>query len=455
MNERLPPFRFGRVSATSALRLLRNPLGTLTDCAKSGDIVQVRFGSRTVYLVSHPDLVKEVLVDRRDDFFKGRVQQGFKRVMGNGLLVSEGRFHSAQRSVIQPAFAHPRMPSYEATMFAHVKSAVDEWKDGQELEVCSEFESLVSVLVAQILFGADFRASGKRIRLALRTMLANGFYQAVATTIYNNSERNTLAGLFESLPTSRNANYRASIQTLESLITEILEIRERDPDGHNDLLDVLLHSNEYLGIRPLNRKQIRDEIATLLLSSFETTAASLSWLFYLLTGAPSVERQMKEEIDSTFGGGMMDSNGLHRLRKVRNAILEANRLYPPIWTLGRVAVRDTFIGGFPISSGSSIMISPWVIHRDPRFFDEPDSFSPDRWSKTRTSPSPSAYIPFGMGHRSCVGEPLAKEIALATVATVMSRWRLELVPRRAVVPQARFLLMPKGGLRMIVRKWDQ
>jgi cytochrome P450 len=456
MNEKLRPFTLGRVSAISAFKLLRDPLGTLTDYAKSGDIVQVRFGSRIVYLVSHPDLVKEVLVDRRDDFFKGRVQQGFKRVMGNGLLVTEGRFHTAQRSVIQPAFAHPRMPSYDATILAYISGAVGEWWDGQELEVCSEFKRLVSVLVARILFGADFRASGEKIRLAFQTLLTKGFYQALATIFYINSERNPVAGLLDSLPTPRSANYRTSIRTLESLITEILTSRENNPDRHDDLLDFLLHSNEYLGGRPLSKKQIRDEIATLLLASFETTAASLNWLFFLLAGAPSVERQLKIEIDTIFGGGPITSDGLRRLTKMRNALLEANRLYPPTWILGRVAVRDTFVGGIPIVSGSSIAISPWVMHRDSRFFDEPDSFRPDRWSEqTRTPSSPSAYIPFGLGHRSCVGEPLAKEIALATGATVMSKWRLELVPGQSVVPQARFSLMPKGGLRMTVRKWNR
>ncbi|MDA4121496.1 MAG: cytochrome P450 [Thaumarchaeota archaeon] len=439
-----------RIPTLSLYRILRRPLESFTNIAREqGDIAQFRFGDRTVYLLSHPDFIREVLVERHQDYVKSRSHNVIRRLTGEGLLVTEGEFHKNQRKVIQPSFNHPRIASYVEPMSQIAESEVSSWEDGAEINVSGEFRRLAMAMVVKVLFGADIRPSGDALGRAFATSLTHTVSQYYMRLLYYDQDRNPLADIFDGLPTPGNRNYREASRLIEQTISKIISDRRIDLASHDDLLDVLVKSRDYLNDGPLSERQIRDEAMTFFLAGLDTTSTALAWSVFLLASNPKQERKLHEEVDAVLGGRAPKAEDIKRLPYTQEVLLEAMRLYPPVWLVGRQAVRDTKVGAHRIRSGETVILSQWVLHHDPRFFEEPESFMPERWTDEMKERLPKfAFFPFGVGARGCIGEPLAKAMGAVILGAVASKWRLKLVAGASVVPHPRIILQPKNGIRV-------
>lgn len=415
----------------------RDPIGFMERVASFGDLTHVRMGPVDVYLASHPDLVREVLVTRHRSFQKGRGLQEAKRVLGEGLLTSEGGFHRGQRRLIQPLFHHERVASDATSMVAHAERAADRWSSGREMDVHAEMARLTLAVVADTLLDTDVgtaeaRGIGEALSVAVRA------FERLFTPFPN---------LLERLPLPSTLRFRRARALLDGTIQRMIEERRAAGAGGSDLLSLLLRARHEDGGR-MSDAQVRDEAMTLFLAGHETTAVALTWTWYLLGGYPDAERALHVEIDEVLGDRPPTAADLPLLPRTERVLRESMRLYPPAWILGRTAVEDVVIGGVEVPAGATFLVSPWLMHRDPRFWDEPLAFRPERWEGRGERPR-YAYFPFGAGPRVCIGEPFAWMEGVLLLATIARRWRFRRVHAHPVALRPLITLRPRYGMRMV------
>jgi cytochrome P450 len=435
----LPPGPKGRPVIGNLPAWARNPLGFLTRCSREyGDVVKLGFPGPPAYLISHPDHVEYVLVKNNRNFVRDRFSRGELRILGNGLLVNEGDSWRRHRRLAQPAFHRRRVEAFGETMVSFTERMLDDWRDGETLDVHAETMRLTLEIVAKTLFDADISREAEGVGEAMAAIMARSSGQGSSSL---------LRMLPESLPTPGNLAYRRATKTLDGMVHALVEERRRSGVDTGDLLSMLLRAEDEDGGR-MSAGQLRDEAMTIILAGHETTAIALSWTWYLLGTHPAVEERLSAELEEALGGRAPTVEDLHRLRYADAVIKESMRLYPPAWALGREALGDCEIGGYHVSKGTQLLISQYVIQRDPRFFDAPEAFDPDRWTDGRTEGLPPyAYFPFGGGPRLCIGNGYAKMEAVLLLATIAQRFRLEPVSGRPPVPQPSITLRPKDGIR--------
>jgi cytochrome P450 len=419
----------------------RDRLGSLTGWAREhGDVVELRFGPRRSWIVSDPELIGQVLLAPAGAFRKDRFTRDLRGVLGKGLLTSDGEFWRRQRSLAQPAFHRRRVEGYAGIMVESAARTLQAWRPGEVRDVHADMMPLTLDIVGRTLFGADLAAEARVIGGSLTTVL--DYYR-------HREQRPLLMAL--GLPSPGEGAFRAAVRRLDQVVFGIIEQRRSGKaKGGEDLLAMLLEAQDEEGAGMTDR-QLRDEMVTLLLAGHETTAIALSWTWWLLARHPQVDERLAAEL-ADLGGAPPGIADLPRLRYTEAVLKEAMRLYPPAWLIGREALRDGELGGYPFRRGHQMLMSQWVVHRDPRWHSEPLAFTPERWLPPAVKDGPSfAYFPFGGGPRSCLGEPLAWLEGALILATLTQRWRVAPVPGAAVQRQPLLTLQPRGGLPLVLR----
>ena len=422
----------------------RDPLAFYTTLVRTyGDVASYRMGGEQLVLVNDPALIKDILVTNNRNFTKGRALQRTKRLLGEGLLTSEGATHLRQRRLMQPAFHRERIATYADTMIAYADRTRRGWQDGTTLDVAQEMNRLTLSIVGKTLFDADVESQAAEIGAALTGVIETFWLTMVP-----------FSDLLEHLPVPKLRRARRARGQLDAIIYGMIAERRRSHRDHGDLLSMLLSAQDEEAEGAAGRmtdRQVRDEAMTILLAGHETTANALTWTWYLLSTAPDVEARLHAEIDRVLQGRLPRMADIASLPFVERIVTESMRLYPPAWIIGRRALAAYPLGEYVAPARSILVMSPYVVQRDPRHYADPERFDPDRWTpEFRASLPKFAYFPFGGGPRQCIGESFAwMELALL-MTTIAQRWQLRLVPGHPVVPEPLVTLRTKFGMRMTV-----
>jgi cytochrome P450 len=438
----------------------RNPLAFFTNLARTyGDIAAYRMGGEQLVFVNAPPYVHDVLVTNNRFFLKGRGLQRSKRLLGEGLLTSEDPTHLRQRRLIQPAFHRDRIAAYGGTMVTYAARLRDQWRDGDTLDVAQDMMRLTLAIAGKTLFDLDVESQAGDVRDALNAVMESFWLTMLP-----------FAEVLERLPVPQLRRAKAARAKLDAIIYGMIaERRAAGTSDRGDLLSMLLLSQdppspeneEVDGLRrasghgAMTDRQVRDEAMTILLAGHETTANALTWTWYLVSTTPEVEARLHEEVDRALQGRLPTVADIPALSYVEHVVTEAMRLYPPAWLIGRRALQDYPIGDYVAPARSIVVMSPYVMQRDARYFADPERFEPDRWTpEFRAALPPFAYFPFGGGPRRCIGDSFAWMELVLVVATIAQQWRLALVPGHPVEPQPLVTLRTKHGMRMTANRRD-
>jgi cytochrome P450 len=439
-----PPGPKGRFLLGSLIEISRDWLGFYQRCAEEyGDVVRVHLAHVPVYLVAHPRDIETVLVTNAGNFTKSADYRALARVLGRGLLTSEGDFWKRQRSLIQPAFHRESIQAYANVMTHATRRMLESWQEKGERNIHEDMMRVTLEIVAQCLYGAEVAGAAERVGKAM---------EVVTEKFVNNA---SLALLFPfDIPVRFSRREWRAIRELNEIIGSIIRGRGSSSQPRNDLLDMLLRARDADG-KPMSSEQLRDEVMTLFLAGHETTAIALSWGCYLITQNPQVEKKLAEELRTVLGDRVPTPDDLPRLRYTEMVLKETLRLYPAVWGIGRKAVAECELGGYRLPAGSNIFILQWRTQRDPRFFPDPERFDPERWREdpVRSGKLPRfAYFPFGGGPRVCVGASFAMMEAMLLLAMVQQEYHLEIVPGHPIELFASVTLRPKYGIRVIPQR---
>lgn len=444
---RLPAGPRGHFLSGHLPDLVRDPVGFLTMCAREyGDFVPLRFGVKRTFFLNHPSYIESMLVANRDHFIKGPVVRSAGRLYGNGLFLSEGECWRYQRSVAQPAF-HPACAAAGAgAMVAHAERMLASWQNGEVRDVQHDMLCLMLAIAAETLFGADISARAAEFVDALMDAL-----RLVAARVQS------LAFLLpDTVPTPANLQLRRAVQRLDAVVADIIAQRRACVQDRGDLLSMLLHADDTGGSGPVTARQLRDDVMNFLLAGHESSAVALSWTWHLLAEHPDVESRLVAELEGVLNGRPPGAADVPQLRYTERVILESMRLYPPVPLLGREAIHDCEIGGFHVRRGALVVASEWVMHRDPRYFEEPEVFNPERWGNGGLDRLPRyVFFPFGGGPRVCLGRSFAMMELTLVLATIAQNVSLARVAEHPIVPLASSSLFAKHGMRMRLTRRTQ
>lgn len=431
-----------------AWRLLRSPNGwldTLCDCRRRyGEVVSFRFLRAPVCLINDASGIEHILVTDHLNFTKSMDYRALARVLGQGLLTSEGELWRRQRRLVQPAFFRERILSYGGLMTSYTARLVQTWRDGEVRDVHRDMTRVTLQIAARSLFNADVDGDAGTIGTAL-TVLMN---EMPKLTVF--------AFLPDWLPVPGLGGFRRAMAELDKIVYSIIRDRRATGEHPGDLLDMLLDARDDDGAG-MSDQQLRDEVMTLLLAGHETTANTLAWTLYLLAQNPEVQTRLAAEVQGVLGGRFAEASRLDQLPYTQMVLMESQRLYPPAWAIGRKALRDFEVAGFRLRAGTNVIIAQWVLHRDERAFPDAERFDPERWrgelAGRRMLPK-FAYLPFGAGPRVCVGASLALTESALVLATLMQHFRFSLASSEPVKAFPSVTLRPKHGLRLRVERRD-
>lgn len=378
---------------------------------------------REFYQPNDPDLVEEVLVHRNEQFSKGELFHTIlDPVTGDGLLTAEGEQWRRQRHMVNPAFHPDRIAEYSDVMVEETAASMGGWSDGETVDVHSEMMSLTLDIVAKTLFGTDIGDRAEIVGDSMDTVMA-----------YTDSPYSSLVP--GSLPTPANRKFGRSVEAIDAVADEIIQERrtgsggvETGPAGEesDDVLSALLAARDEAG-ETMDVELVRDEVRTLLLAGHETTALALTFTLFCLAQNPAAEEKLVAELDDVLGGGQPSMADAAQLPYTEKVVDESMRLYPPVHGILRQAETDVELGGYTIPEGATVSLNQWTLHRDPRFYDDPMAFDPDRWTDEMRESLPAfAYFPFGGGPRRCVGDRFAKLEAKLVLAALYGEYHFEL-----------------------------
>jgi cytochrome P450 len=417
-----------------------DPLAFIERCAREfGDVVLTRFLNVPVLFLYHPGHIEYVLASGSKNFIKAAVVRSpfFRRLAGNGLVSSEGDFWRRQRRLAQPAFHRDRVEAYARTMVGFAEEMLAGWGDGRTLDAHEEMLLLTQRVVAQTLFTADVADDSGEIAEALGRIVRPFASQTTLKWILDNR-----------LPTPGHLRFNRDVRRIDRFVYRLISERRASGEDTGDLLSMLLRAQDEDG-GGMTDQQLRDELMTIFLAGHETTAVALTWAWYLLAQHPEAEAKLAAELGEVLGGRAATAADLPRLRYAEWVVKESMRLYPPARAVGREAVRECEVGGYVVPKCTQVIAYPWVVQRDPRWYDEPLNFRPERWGEESAARLPRyAYFPFGGGPRLCIGNYFATMEAVLVLSTVARRFRLRLAPGDKVEPLPAVSLRPKSGVRM-------
>ncbi len=402
-------------------------------------IARLRLGGETVFLLSDPVLINEVMLDQARSLMKGRALQQAKQLLGEGLLTSEGDFHLTQRRLVQPAFHRDRLARYADDMVTATAEHEASWVDGRHLDLAVDMSALTLSIVGRSLFGSDLSNDARQVGEAV-------------TTLFDGLQSNLLIGqdIMLRLPLKRNRRIQESIAGLDEVVTRVIQAHRKRGD-QGDLLSMLIASE--VDGTAMDDKQVRDEVMTLLLAGHETTAMALTWTWYLLDQNRAEAALLHDELARVLAGRTPKVDDISELPFTRAVIHEVLRLFPPAWIIGRRALVDVRAGQWTIPAGSLIVASPWVSHRDPAYWTSPLAFRPTRWldgagqfDESAPGQPRGVWFPFGWGNRRCIGDQFALMEAVLVLGSLAQRWAPRPDPGRPVLPAPLVTMRPKGGL---------
>jgi cytochrome P450 len=394
-----------------------------------------------MYLVNHPDYVREILVANQGNFTKSRALQRAKILLGEGLLTSEGEHHLRQRRLVQPAFHRERLAGYASAMSKCAVRARERWQAGSAMDVSVEMAQLTLSVVAKTLFSTDIESEAPEIGAAMTSILQLFKFLLLPFSEY-----------LDKLPLPYVRRFEKARARLDATIYGLIRERRKSGQDTGDLLSMLLLSQDEddRTVR-MSDEQVRDEALTLFLAGHETGANALTWTWYLLSQHPEVEQRLHAEIDHVLQGRPPELADLPQLRYAEMVLSEALRLYPPAWAIGRRAKDKFTLGEFEIPASSICIVSPYVVQRDPRWFPDPEKFDPGRWKPEARDARPKfSYFPFGGGARVCIGERFAWMEGVIVMAAIAQKWRFRLEPGQRVEPSPLVTLRVKNGLQMVI-----
>jgi cytochrome P450 len=428
-----------------AWQFLRGRLDYLVKLAREyGDIVTYKIGDRPFVLFSHPDAVREILIVNEDAFNKGVVLRRSRSVLGDGLLTSEGDFHRRQRRIAQPVFHPQRMAIYSPIIVEYAQRTSDRWRDGQEFDLHEQMMRLALEIVSKTLFGAEVENDLDQIGHDM-DMIVRRFTRALSP----------LTLLLNYLPLPSNLLLKRSVRRLHGVLDRFIEERHSgasESAGQQDLLTLLLKARDSEGDHAaMTDKQLRDECMTIFAAGHETTANALTFTFLLLARNPLAAEQVHRELAGVLQGRAPTHADLERLIYTRAAVAESMRLYPPAWGLARQALRDVTITGQLVPAGAVVLAAQWVVHRDPRWWPDPEAFKLERWITPDPDRPRWSYFPFGGGPRQCIGEAFAWTEAILALATLAQKWRIDIPDPNPPKLLATITLRPKHPLIAVVR----
>jgi len=427
------PFQF-------LVEVARNPLAMMIAMARDyGDISHYKIGPQHLFFFNHPDLIRDVLVTNQKNFHKSRGLERAKRLLGNGLLTSEDEFHLRQRRLAQPAFHRQRIEAYATTMVDFAERTRSSWTDGRTVDMHTEMMRLTLGIVAKTLFDADVDTEAAEIGSAMTRAFESFNYAMLPFTEY-----------LEKLPLPAVRRFNAARDRLDKTIFRMIGERRAGGEDRGDLLSMLLLAQDTEGDGTgMSDAQLRDEALTIFLAGHETTANALTWTWYLLSQHPEVEARLHAELDSALGGRRPTFEDLQNLPYTRMVLSESMRLYPPAWAIGRRALKSFNVREYEVPAGSVVLMSQYIMHRDERFFPDPERFDPERWTPESQAQRPKfSYFPFGGGARVCIGEQFAWMEGILLLATIAQQWQMRLEPGHVVDIQPLITLRPKYGMRM-------
>ncbi len=437
---RYPPGPKRRFSAGLFFEIQRDPLKLIADAIHEyGDLVHFQLGPQHIYLVNQPAVIQDILVTHNKSFIKSRGLRQAKRILGEGLLTSEGDFHLRQRRLAQPAFHRQRLAGYAEAMSAYAARTRERWRDGAVVDIHQEMMRLTLDIVAKTLFDADVKAEAQDIREALNTFMS-----------MFNRLNSPLAEWLDRLPLASNKRFWDARARLDAIIYRIINERRSSGQDRGDLLSMLLHAQDVEGDNTrMTDMQLRDEAVTIFLAGHETTANALTWTWYLLSQNPAIEEKLHAEIETVLGERLPTFDDLPRLKYTEAVLAESMRLYPPAWIVGRQSVQEYALANYLAPARSIFFMSQYVMQRDARYFHEPARFLPERWTPEMKVALPKfAYFPFGGGPRVCIGESFAWTEGILLIAALSQQWQMRLVPSHPIALQPVITLRPKYGMQM-------
>lgn len=409
-----------------------------------GDVAKFRLGPlKKVFLVSHPDLIKQVLVTKQKHFVKSDDFKSLKPIFGEGLLTSDKDFHMRQRRLIQPAFKKSHIIDYGQDMINITNEYLSTWKDGEERIITNDMMNITLGIICKTMFNMDFKKGYQIIGKPLETALT------LAVKRMRSLKRMPLW-----VPTKHNRATKEAIRELDSVILDIIQKRRNDPVKHEDMLGILMDAKDDVDGIGMTDKQVRDEVMTIFIAGHETTANALSWTLYLLSQHPEAQERLHSEIDSVIGDRQPSPADFMNLTYTQNLIWESLRLYPPSFVTSRKVDADVVIGEYRFKKGDMILVSQYAMHRKAEYFKDPESFIPERFKNNFIKTIPQyAFFPFGGGPRVCIGNHFAIMEAALILVSVAQRFKLELASNHhPIKTYPSITLRPRSGLRMILQE---
>lgn len=443
--ERIPPGpRFSRLQSA----LFRFMPSSSFDSLKFVTDMQAQYGTfycvlnadQRMYIVTDPAIVHEVLVAKNDKFQKAEfLRQAVGPFLGKGLLTNEGESWKRQRKLVQPAFHFQRIEAYGAAMADETLRLTAQWRDGETRDVAHDMMAVTLYIVNRTLFNADVHGQADRVGDLMHVLLEG------ANDVVNDAET-----WLEKLTHVKHRRQAQAVDELKRIVDDIIRERAARGEDAGDLLSMLLAARDEDG-QPMSGSQLRDEVITLFTAGHETTANAVTWTLCLLAQHPDIECKLRAEL-AGLHGTPPTVRDLQRLPYLEQVVKESMRLYPPAGGATREPIEDVDLGGYRVRKGDAITISTYAMHRNPRFFPDPERFDPERFSAEREASIPKyAYLPFGAGPRVCIGNVFAMMESRIILATILQRWTLALAPGERVRAEQLFTIRPRGGLKMVVK----
>ena len=435
---------------SNALRLRNDPLGFITEAGRTyGDLAYFRMGPIRIYLVNEPQLIREVLVTKHKSFRRPqRLVRPLAQLDGQGRVLSEGDLWRRQRRLVQPAFSPKRFDGYAQATVECTRRMLDRWSAGAALDVAEAMTRLTLEIIARTLFGVELSGEAAQLAEAVR-VISETYVREAASPMK----------LPDWLPLPAKKRKRWALRTLDDMVWSVIRERRASGGDRGDLLSMLLLAVDEEGDgQGMSDRQARDEAMTLFNAGHDSTAAGLAWIWYLVAGHPAVESRMIEEVDAVLGDRAATYADVARLPYIEMVVKESLRLYPPTWVMfPREVIEPVEIGGYTAPKGSWLYVFPYLTQRDGRFFENPETFDPDRFAPGRVDEIPPyAYFPFGGGPRVCIGSLFATMEMVLIAATVLQKFRLKLAADQpAVEPEPLIAMRPKGGLRVSLVRREQ
>jgi cytochrome P450 len=424
--------------------LVRNPLAYLTGVARRrpGEIVAVRVGPIRLHVISDPEHVQFVLADEWRRFSKGGMWEATRPLIGNGLVAAEGDFWLRQRRLMQPLFGPRFLSSLVPQMVAAIARELDRLPAqagaGEPVDVGDLMACITQRVLLETMFGAS-----------LDPAEAEGLVGHLLTAFRAMNIRLFLYFAVDKIPLPGGRAFRRSILAMDEVLMRLVKERRASGAAQSDLLSLLLGARDEEAAEGMDDRQLRDELVTLFVAGNDTTANALTWLCHALDENPEVDRRMRAEVAAVLGSRLPTEEDLPRLSYTKLVLQETMRLYPPVWMFPRFAQDEIVVGGYRIAPGSAIILCPLVTHRDPRFWERPEAFDPERFMPEAGAGRPRyAYYPFGGGPRQCIGNTFAMMEGTLIAAMLAQRYRPRRVPGRKVELASASTLKPKHGLKM-------